>query len=154
MAGKYKKRYQVCADKATEELVDLILKVGGAESVSGLFRQMVRREAARLNLSDGTESSDSSFQVNSSASNVDEIEKLHKRLSECIAICKETDDKTYVLLDAFNSFLKYIEPEQSVKYKSMDDKINPINSQNEHIFIQSSKESLKQRKHNAKMSKK
>lgn len=152
MAGKYKKRYQICVDKATEDLVDLILKVGGAESVSGLFRQMVKREAARLNLSDGTENSDSSSSL--LASGTDEIEKLYKRISECIAICKEADDKTYVLLDAFNSFLKYIEPEQSVDYKSMDDKINPTNSQNEHIFIHSSKESLKQHKHNAKMSKK
>lgn len=143
---KVAKRLSISVDKETLDLIEQLVDMGICNSISGLVSIMVRHEAERCGLIEATTDS-------SSAAESELPDVLLKKVKECIAITKSVDDKAYVLLDCFNSFLHYIEPDSSTPYAPMDEKLSKANVSNQHEYVKKSNESLKERKHIEKLGK-
>jgi hypothetical protein len=144
---KVAKRLSISVAKDTLDLIEQLIDMGICNSTSNLVSIMVRHEAERCGL---IEPIKGSTQPTTDSSAVD---ALSKKVSECIAITKAIDDKAYVLLDCFNSFLQYAEPDSSVEYAPMDVKLNKSNIDNQHEYVKKSNQSLKERKHIEKLGK-
>lgn len=132
-------------DTKTDVLIDQIMEISNAQNVSDLFRILVQQEAVRL----GIISSD----VAPTKMDDTDFTELYKKFSMLLTIAKSADDKLYCLLDSFNNFLVYIEPEKTVPYRSMDTELNKSNSENIHSYLKYSQRNLDEKKHRATLNK-
>ena len=139
------KRKCFTLDKQTEELIDKILAYSKVSTASELIRVLIEGEAVRL----GIISSD----VAPTKMDDTDFTELYKKFSMLLTIAKSADDKLYCLLDSFNNFLVYIEPEKTVPYRSMDTELNNSNSENIHSYLKHSQRNLDEKKHRATLNK-
>ena len=132
-------------DTKTDVLIDKIMEISNAQNVSDLFRLLVQQEAVRLGIIQGeivpTKNEDTDFT------------ELYKKLSMLLTIVKSTDDKLYCLLDSFNSFLHFTEPEASVPYRSIDIELDKNNFENIHSYIKLSQKNLEEKKYRVQLNK-
>lgn len=139
------KRKCFTLDKQTEELIDKILAYSKVSTASELIRILIEQEAVRLGIIQGkivpTKNEDTDFT------------ELYKKLSMLLTIVKSTDDKLYCLLDSFNSFLHFTEPEASVPYQSIDTELDKNNFENIHSYIKLSQKNLEEKKYRVQLNK-